>query len=493
MFGFLRGYPAQPSDGMPAIIAFWFIDDAICDQVEQGLDELNAELNNSNGENVRISLTKTKHIWSQARNKCSLIGNEHKNITVPTFDSDLMWTGDSARYLPWVEYLGCYGLKAGLVVDKIHVEPGKQLKECLLHCKQNDFIGLQQSNCVCLHYLKFTDDYLVKPCNTKGYPAKCQGDKTAFCGSGDPGYISDAFSIYQKVNVSERLDNGNCLAVERQIDSLYYVARNCSTEYFQICLNGGVHQQNMMNRTWIDSFDMCPAPSYRLSRYSLVYNKANFTRMGTYWLSNTRRWIQGTFKNPEVCIAARVKEDGHLERFPIRCDRKLPGLCASHEIPHHETNGNKMTSSDDQQPINKVLLISVIAATSLIILVAIVIVIFCIRMKRLQSNSSQNQIVVAGNNVVCAQVERPMNQDRTIDETTGQHTGEDTYDHMDHRCLNQRPPQEESNYDMMSNIAIVEENDYSHTNETDRERQYFIDASSEYSHVTVVAKPETTE
>lgn len=152
-----------------------------------------------------------------------------------------------------------------------------------------------------------------------------------------------------------------------------------------------------------------------------------------------------------------------------------------------------MTSSDDQQPINKVLLISVIAATSLIILVAIVIVIFCIRMKRLQSNSSQNQIVVAGNNVVCAQVERPMNQDRTIDETTGQHTGEDTYDHMDHRCLNQRPPQEESNYDMMSNIAIVEENDYSHTNETDRERQYFIDASSEYSHVTVVAKPETTE
>lgn len=58
------------------------------------------------GENVRISLTKTKHAWSQARNTCSLIGNEHSNISVPIFDSDLVWTGNSARYLPWVEYLG---------------------------------------------------------------------------------------------------------------------------------------------------------------------------------------------------------------------------------------------------------------------------------------------------------------------------------------------------------------------------------------------------
>lgn len=57
-------------------------------------------------ENVRISLTRTKHTWSQARNKCSLIGIEHTNLAFQTFDSELMWTGESARYLPWVEYLG---------------------------------------------------------------------------------------------------------------------------------------------------------------------------------------------------------------------------------------------------------------------------------------------------------------------------------------------------------------------------------------------------
>lgn len=115
------------------------------------------------------------------------------------------------------------------------------------------------------------------------------------------------------------------------------------------------------------------------------------------------------------------------------------------------------------------------------------------RMKRLQSHSSQSQIVVDGKNVVYAQVERPMNQDRTNNQTAGQSPVEDTYDHMDHRCLNQMPPKEESNYDTMSKVGIVEENEYSHTNETDRERQGFIDASSEYSHVTIVAKPKTMD
>lgn len=114
-------------------------------------------------------------------------------------------------------------------------------------------------------------------------------------------------------------------------------------------------------------------------------------------------------------------------------------------------------------------------------------------MKRLQSNSSQNQIVVDGKNVVYAQVDRSRNQDKTIDEATGKSPVEDTYDHMDHRCMSQVTPKEESNYDTMSKVGIVEENDYSHTNETDRERQCFVDASSEYSHVTVVAKPENRE
>ncbi|OPL33823.1 hypothetical protein AM593_00148, partial [Mytilus galloprovincialis] len=70
-------------------------------------------------------------------------------------------------------------------------------------------------------------------------------------------------------------------------------------------------------------------------------------------------------ENPEFCIAARVTEDGQLERFPLRCNKTLHGLCASPEIPDHETD--------------EVLLISVIAATSLIIIVAVVILIFCIR------------------------------------------------------------------------------------------------------------------
>lgn len=51
----------------------------------------------------------------------------------------------------------------------------------------------------------------------------------------------------------------------------------------------------MMTESWINSFAMCE-PYNMLARYSLVVNKANITRIGTYWLSNTRRWIQGTCK-----------------------------------------------------------------------------------------------------------------------------------------------------------------------------------------------------
>lgn len=51
--------------------------------------------------------------------------------------------------------------------------------------------------------------------------------------------------------------------------------------------------------------------------------------------------------NPEFCIAARVKEDGSLQRFPLICERKLPGLCVGREwTPTH------VSSSDYHAPIN---------------------------------------------------------------------------------------------------------------------------------------------
>lgn len=55
-----------------------------------------------------IYITKAKYTWFQVKNECSLIKNESTDMGLPNLDSDLMWTGDSARYLPWVEYLGKY-------------------------------------------------------------------------------------------------------------------------------------------------------------------------------------------------------------------------------------------------------------------------------------------------------------------------------------------------------------------------------------------------
>lgn len=60
-------------------------------------------------------------------------------------------------------------------------------------------------------------------------------------------------------------------------------------------LSTAFHSQHMLEAAWIDSFKLCPN-TLMLARYSLVYTHAKFSRRGTYWLSNTRRWIQGTCK-----------------------------------------------------------------------------------------------------------------------------------------------------------------------------------------------------
>lgn len=51
--------------------------------------------------------------------------------------------------------------------------------------------------------------------------------------------------------------------------------------------------QDKSTETWSGSFKLCPN-SYMLARYRLVFSTIKSLRRGTYWLSNTRRWVQGT-------------------------------------------------------------------------------------------------------------------------------------------------------------------------------------------------------
>lgn len=51
-------------------------------------------------------------------------------------------------------------MKAEFRVDIANVEPGKQLKECLLHCQKHDFIGLQVN--IALHKINGKSDTVDK-------------------------------------------------------------------------------------------------------------------------------------------------------------------------------------------------------------------------------------------------------------------------------------------------------------------------------------------
>ncbi|CAC5387727.1 unnamed protein product [Mytilus coruscus] len=463
---------------------------------------------------IPVHLTSQNYTWFEARNLCTLfkVGSMHLQINGLTVPSRLMWTHGTAKFLPWVEYLGCFELQKERIkeTNSVIVEEGTQLPECLLFCQGYTFIGLQQQRCICLRAIKWTSKYIKSPCNT--HPVKCRGDPDAFCGKQDVPKDSSFFSVYQKANVRESIGYGNCMAITIRPSSSYFLALQCSTPLYQLCLSNSVYNNDFYPRSyrhlsWTSSFQTCP-DSYMLARYSMLPDNTRVTVNGTYWLSDTRRWIQEKLTNPEYCVAARVQHNGYLERFPISCQEKLPGLCITpsyspqdgttgREILTSQTptgvsdiehTGNKMISKDqygvtaNQAATKNLVRIGLIAVASLTFLVVLAIVIVCIRMKSLHANSQNHS--PPGKDVVYAKVEKSINRKESTKQTTGPSTSEDTYDHMDHRRNREHP--DGSTYDTMQIVRIEEENNYDLSNESEMDEKLFVCESMGYNQVDVV-------
>ncbi|XP_052067422.1 uncharacterized protein LOC127706777 [Mytilus californianus] len=295
------------------------------------------------GEQTRVYSTNEEYEWFEAKNKCTLLTNE-RNFSTST--TRLGWTNFSAKYLPWVEYLGCfefrdverfYGLKK-------QVKKGEQLQECIVYCNGSQFFGLQESNCTCLHNNNRTDlyDYVKKPCDV----ATCSGDPFAFCAVGGRMILS----VYQKViidtNPKYKKDNiGNCLEYKKSNGN--FKANKCSTKLYPICFNDKENILKIGNKTesnWKDAFNNCPF-QYLASYRTVVAKGSAFHRDATFWLSNTRRWqrIKEYTKRPYFCVAAKIKQNGVVETILRKCRDKLPGLCTG--IRKASSGASSVTSS----------------------------------------------------------------------------------------------------------------------------------------------------
>ncbi|XP_076115607.1 uncharacterized protein LOC143083243 isoform X1 [Mytilus galloprovincialis] len=471
-------------------------------------------VNTLNDEPLRVYITSRNYTWFEARKLCTLfkVESTHVQINELTVTSRLMWTHGTATFLPWVEYLGCFELQKERIKEakSVIVKEGTQLSNCLLYCQGFKFIGLQQHKCICLNDIEWNSHFIRSPCNI--YPVKCRGDPDTFCGKQGVPKDSGFFSVYKTATVNEANGFGNCLAISIRPSSSYFLALKCSTRLYRLCLTKSVYsndfyQQSSSRLSWISSFQTCP-DSYMLARYSMLSSNTRLTVDGTYWLSNTRRWIQEQLTNPEYCIAARVQHNGYLESFPIRCNEKFPGLCITPSYSPHdgstgremltsqaptgepktEQNGNNMISKDQygvttgQSSTKNLIRIGLIAVSSLTFLVVLAIIIVCIRMKKLPSNSQNHS--APGKDVVYAKVEKSINRKGSTNQTAVPSTSEDTYDHIDHRLNRENP--DGSTYDTMQNVRIDEENEYEFSNESEIGENLFICDSMGYSQVSEV-------
>ncbi|XP_063400072.1 uncharacterized protein LOC134684697 [Mytilus trossulus] len=181
-----------------------------------------------------VFATNETYEWLNAKQRCTLLKDE-KSIASSNFSTTLGWTNFSAKYLPWVEYKGCF--KIWRTVNNFQekqVTEGEQLQECMVHCNTSKLFGLQNSTCICIFTSNLTELFELS-CDKN--VATCSGDPFAFCGTeGRRGY----FSMYQIVNIDRepRYKHGhigNCLEMDTHWN---FKANKCLTQSIPLCYDG---------------------------------------------------------------------------------------------------------------------------------------------------------------------------------------------------------------------------------------------------------------
>ncbi|CAG2234623.1 unnamed protein product [Mytilus edulis] len=419
-------------------------------------------------------------IFTQIRGEQSGVYVTNENISGLNKDQVLGWTTFSAKYLPWVEYLGCYkfwnAYASSYNGTEKQVTEGEQLQECIIHCNRSKLFGLQESTCICLPNVNLTDGPVEKLCNTN--VPTCSGDPFAFCGTVGNGSF---LSVYRKVNIGDRYGSliGNCLMFDNQ-HLRRFKANDCSKELYPICYSDVYNTFNKgteTNSSWNDAFNNCKRGN--LANYGTVISKINENTISfskIFWLSNTRRWTR-------VIASGRSNNTSSSLQ-----SNTLKGLTISTYSVFVDSTSSDLPCKDR---VSAILIIVIVAAIILIVIVILITIVLCRRKRNTQVPISNESLAMVGKEVMYAQVNKPIvKREKSTSSQKSQPaaSADDTYDHMDHRRLSQTHNPIESNYDTMRSIANAseEENNYDHVTGTKMEpKRFVVDGASNYSHVEV--------
>ncbi|XP_076115596.1 uncharacterized protein LOC143083233 [Mytilus galloprovincialis] len=426
------------------------------------------------GRTVSTYLSTDKFTWLEGKENCQMASlEETRNIS--SSYTGWSWVDVTGTYSTWVEYLGCFDvLEDKLDTSKLFLS-GTTLLDCLESCPGCHFIGLQVKRCACLKNISLDGSSVNRECGVK-MANKCLNDRQAFCASEDTDIHTHHYAVYQKVSITTQTI-GECLSVSRGVPFLRYTALDCLAELFPICLKdryrNDFYAQRTKKQTWIESFIEC-SPTF-LARHSQIPYDTPLDINGSYWLSNTRRFMthDSVRKDPEFCMAVQVQQNGKTKQYPSPCKTRLPVLCLGTKVDNRDTT--------------RELLVTVLVITSVLtVVVASMIIVLYMRLRKRGSNAVHVPID-SGKEVIYATVNKPSksptNQEQSRKRTPGQSDSDETYDHTDHHRLSQNQSPNESYYDTMQGKGIEDESNYDLTHEPDREKPVVVDDSTEYSHM----------
>ncbi|CAC5386063.1 unnamed protein product [Mytilus coruscus] len=352
----------------------------------------------SKGEKENAFITRNNYTWAEAKNNCTMIGQEnHVNIS-SSIDREL-WTDATVTYSPWIEYLGTFECivfnitvtlsGCSRVTNEIagapeYVTSGQQIKECLYLCTEYDSIGLQQGRCACLQRLPPNNGDSDPDCESK----RCDNDDNGLCVDAND---SGMYAVYSKPVFSRNdIRAGNCLSVVRNdiggkgVNS--YEAIPCDRHLLLVCLTGhNLHTSGTDKYVWSQSFRCCSNGT--LARYSVVLNQTIQLKLSEhYWLANIRRPTFHFYSDPEpepkYCVSAKISSNGKLMKSVEKCDKRLPALCLDRQ--EYVINPDK-----DNTGLNVSITVVVLLVGSVVLAVFIVVTVWRVRLKKKQLSLDQ--------------------------------------------------------------------------------------------------------
>ncbi|XP_063398128.1 uncharacterized protein LOC134683037 isoform X1 [Mytilus trossulus] len=417
-------------------------------------------------------VTNNSFTWMQAKSSCKLIGQD-SNVKTASDVIQTVWIDAKATYSPWIEYLGCFQVNRQKKAFS-YVTAGKQVHECLQICSDYQYIGIQQTRCICP-----LSNSIVEINDQRCESKTCVQDNDGLCVDDNEEVM---YAVYKKVSIESEVGIGNCLTmVENSAGTDFYWANRCDLRLYQVCEHEknktGIQTAEIIHDIWTLSHTHCS--SGKLGLYSVTnLQKLQLISNTYYWLGDIRRptytFYSDITSSRDHCVAAIIDRSGNLERYVEDCNKSLPALC----------NHPDVTVPTGGLEVERDHITLIVVLISVVVFAGLVLVLLCMRIKKNHSHrlhSKHPSSKTIDSDKAYAEIRKPDTDLKPISNIYSVQT-QSEYDHINH-CKNGTENKNGNIYDINNSIEESEDH-YDHTNTKEHDKQFAVN-SGDYVQISV--------